>query len=266
MKPPLIDTSIDGHVHTKLCNHAGGEMEEYVLAAIERGLRKLIFLEHLEVGINYFESTWLTEDDFVYYHTEGKRLQDKYRGIIEIGLGIEVGYNPNFPDEIKRRLALHSWDRIGISYHFLETDSGHLNMVSRKQFNIDKLDKLGVDEVITRYYKELLEAVETLQGQVLCHIDAVLRHHPSLMFSPEHEKLVDNLLDAVARKKMALEVNTSGYRLRNKPYPSLDILKKAIKRKIPLVAGSDAHRPQDVGRYFNRLEDLMNKSAVNNSF
>jgi len=68
-----IDTSIDGHVHTKLCHHARGEMEEYVLAAIGKGLRKLIFLEHLEVGVNYFESTWLTEEDFNYYHDEGKR-------------------------------------------------------------------------------------------------------------------------------------------------------------------------------------------------
>ena len=28
--------SIDGHVHTKLCHHARGEMEEYVLAAIDQ--------------------------------------------------------------------------------------------------------------------------------------------------------------------------------------------------------------------------------------
>ena len=126
----MIDTTIDGHVHTKLCHHARGEMEDYVQAAIKRGLGKLVFLEHLEVGINYFESTWLTEDDFIYYHEEGRRLQEKYQGSLEIGLGIEVGYNPRYLEEIQRRLALHSWDRIGISYHFLETDSVHLNLVS----------------------------------------------------------------------------------------------------------------------------------------
>ena len=257
MKIPVIDTSVDGHVHTSLCHHARGSMEEYVLSAISKGLRKLIFLEHLEVGINYFESTWLTEDDFNFYHKEGKRLQEKYQDRIEIGLGVEVGYNPRFSEEILQKLALHTWDRIGISYHFLESDSGHLNMVSSKQINIDRLDKYGVDEVVCRYYEDLQEAVEKLPGQVLCHIDAVLRHHPDVIITPEHSALIDELLDAVAQKKMALEVNTSGYRRKDAPYPSPAILKKAVERNIPLVAGSDAHRPEDVGRYFDRLPELM---------
>lgn len=255
----IIDPTIDGHVHTKLCHHARGEMEEYVLAAIERGLRKLVFLEHLEVGISYFESTWLTEDDFNYYHEEGRRLQAKYGKDLEIGLGVEVGYNPRYRDEIMRRLSLHSWDRIGISYHFLETGSGHLNMVSRRQHNIDALDQFGVDQVITRYYRDLQEAVETLPGQVLCHIDAVLRHHPSITFTAEHHEQIENLLDVVARKNMAVEVNTSGYRTKNEPFPSLLILKKAVERNIPLAAGSDAHRPEDVGRDFDKLPALAIK-------
>ena len=51
-------------MHTSLCNHAGGTMEEYVLAALERDLAAITFLEHLEAGISYFERTWLTETDF----------------------------------------------------------------------------------------------------------------------------------------------------------------------------------------------------------
>jgi len=261
MQPPLIDTTEDGHVHTKLCHHARGEMEEYVLAAIQKGLRKIIFLEHLEVGINYFESTWLTEDDFDFYHAEGKRLQKKYLDRIAIGLGVEVGYNPRFLEETLRQLALHSWDRIGISYHFLETDSGYLNMVSRRQINIERLDQLGVDEVVSRYYTVLLEAVAKLPGQVLCHTDAVLRHHPNVVITLEHNGLIDELLDAVAREKMFLEVNTSGYGTKNEPYPCPAILLKAIQRNIPLVAGSDAHRPEDVGRYFEKLPGLIKSLA-----
>lgn len=253
----MIDTRVDGHIHTRLCHHACGEMEEYVLAGIDRGLRKIIFLEHLEVGVDYFESTWLTDDDFAYYHAEGKRLQDKYREVITVGLGVEVGYNPRYLKEIKQRLALHTWDRIGISYHFLETDSGYLNMVSSKQVNIDRLRQFGVDEVLNRYYSTLQEAVEKLNGDVLCHIDAALRHIPELRLKPEHYELLDQLLDAAARKNMALEVNTSGYKIRNAPYPAPTIIRKALDRNIALVAGSDAHRPEDVGRYFDRLSELM---------
>ncbi|MDX1775129.1 MAG: histidinol-phosphatase [Desulfobulbales bacterium] len=257
MKNSGIDTTVDGHIHTNLCNHARGEMEEYVQAAIERGLRKIIFLEHLEVGIQYFESTWLTDADFDFYHAEGKRLQQKYRGMIDIGLGVEVGYNPRHLEVIRQKLALHSWDRVGISYHFLETDAGHLNMVSSKKVNVDALDQYGIDETIFRYYNGLREAVHKLPGQVLCHIDAVLRHHPEAKPTPAHLKLIDRLLDAVAHRKMAIEVNTSGYKIKNEPYPAKMILKKALERDISLVAGSDAHRPEDVGQHFGRLAELL---------
>ena len=85
-----IDTSIDGHVHTRLCHHASGEMEEYVQTAIDRGLKKLVFLEHLEIGINYFESTWLTDDDFKIYFAEGKRLQEEMKRYTEAVRGRQV--------------------------------------------------------------------------------------------------------------------------------------------------------------------------------
>ena len=130
-------------------------------------------------------------------------------------------------------------------------------MVSSKQVNIDAMDQFGVHEIVTRYYKNLQKAVEKLPGQVLCHIDAVLRHHPNVVMTQEHNALIDELLDSVARNNMSLEVNTSGYRIKDEPSPSLDILRKAIKKNIPLVAGSDAHRPEDVGRFFDRLDGLM---------
>ena len=245
-----IDTSTDGHVHTRLCHHARGEMEEYVLTAISKGLRRLIFLEHLEVGIEYFESTWLTEADFEFYHEEGKRLQEKYQDKLEIGIGVEVGYNPNSLEETLRRLQKHTWDRVGISYHFMDTESDHINLVSSKQVNIEALDQ---------FYKELLNAVENLPGQVLCHIDAVMRHHPKVVITPQQNALIDDLLDSVARNNMSLEINTSGYKIKDEPYPSMNILRKAIKKNIPLVAGSDAHCPEDVARYFDRLPALIEK-------
>ena len=39
-------------------------MEEYVQAAIKLGLRRITFLEHLEAGIDYFETTWLSDENF----------------------------------------------------------------------------------------------------------------------------------------------------------------------------------------------------------
>ncbi len=143
----FIPTLTDGHVHTKYCHHATGEMEEYVNSAIAIGLQEIVFLEHME-------------------------------------------------------------------------------------------------------------AVKILPGTVLCHLDAVLRHQPGCILDKHYLKQIRELLQAVQQKSMALEINTTGFGKRGTPYPAPFIIEEAVKLDIPLGAGSDAHRPQDVGRDFNKLETL----------
>lgn len=262
--PPTlsIDLKEDNHVHTRLCNHASGSMEEYVRAAIKKRLRSLTFLEHLEVGIHYFERTWLTEEDFTSYFQEGERLKNKYQGRIRIQLGVEAGYNPMAVNLLKSRLAEYPWDKIGLSYHFLYDGNRYLNMVSRRQENIDALIAFGPDRVVTHYFNGLIHAVQELDCQVLCHLDAVLRHYPNLQFQAFHWSQVNTLLQLMREKGLMLELNTSGFTLRNTPYPCHRIVQKAMNLGIPLTAGSDAHRPEQVGRDFDRLPPFLSKQAA----
>ena len=235
-------------------------MEEYVLAAIGKGLRRLVFLEHMESGIEYFETTWLTERDFDDFFREGDRLKERYHGTLEIGLGVEIGFNPTCRDELRERLRKRAWDQVGISYHYHRHPdySCHLNLVSRKKWNIDAITQVGCDHLLHQYFDILTEAVNFLPGTVLCHLDAGLRYVPGLFFSKEHLDKIAVLLDAIKAKEMSVEINTSGIAIRNEPFPAVQFAQMAIDRNIPLLAGSDAHRPEDVGRFFDRLPDLLN--------
>jgi len=244
-------------VHTRLCLHAKGEMEDYVHAAIERGLSSLCFLEHLEVGVRYPHRTWLTEEDFAYYFLEGERLRRVYGQRIEILLGVETGWNPEAREELQRILRRHPWDRIGISYHYLPEREGHLNMLSHRPHNIAALRALGAAAVGRRYLEGLLEAVTELPGQVLCHLDAALRHLGGPCPLTSHETLVGQLLDRVAARGMALEVNSSGFDRRGSAYPARRWLRMARQRGLRLEAGSDAHLPEQVGRHFQQLPGLI---------
>ncbi len=252
-----VNLQEDTHVHTRLCNHATGEMEEYVLAAIEKKLQSITFLEHLEEGIDYFERTWLTEDDFAFYFHEGALLKERYRDRIRILLGVEVGYNPAAIEQLKQRLKQHPWDLIGLSYHFLFDGEKHLNMVSRRRENIEALSTVGSDKVVSEYFNGLIDAVQQLECQILPHLDAVMRHYQGLQFNPSHWDQVEKLLNLMRDNGISLELNTSGYTLRNAPYPSRPIVKRALELGIPLVAGSDAHRPDQVGRDFHRLPAFL---------
>jgi histidinol-phosphatase (PHP family) len=55
----------------------------------------------------------------------------------------------------------------------------------------------------------------------------------------------------MAHLGFSLELNASGLDLvhRRRPYPAPWMVELAQSLGVPLVYGSDAHRPEDVGRY-----------------
>lgn len=254
-----MDVTSDSHIHTRYCRHASGSMEEYVKAAIQKGLREIIFLEHMEVGIDYFERVWLEGDDFDSYFHEGRSLQKKYQDQLQIGLGVEVGYNPHHREELLEKLSRRSWDRVGLSYHFAHVVglAHHLNLVSRKKENVVLYNEVGCAKLLDDYFTNLIEAVDTLPADFLCHLDAGLRFQPGLQFSQKNQQQINTLLTRVKQKNMALEINTSGYVIRGEPFPNRKIIKMAMDKGISFVAGSDAHKPEDVGRFFNQLPGLL---------
>lgn len=249
------DFNSDNHIHTSLCGHAVGTMGQYVESAIAHGLEKITFLEHMEEGIEWHKKTWLSEAEFDTYFREGERLRKLYQGQISIGLGVECGYSVKSRSMLKNRLELRSWDAIGISCHYLpvEGQSQHLNLFTRHKASLQLATEIGVESLLTAYFENLIEAVQFLNGTVVCHLDGVLRHIPGLRLAPNHLRQVDTLLDLMAQKGMQLEINTSGLRIRGEQFPRWNIIRKAVCRNIPLGLGSDAHRPEDVGSGFDQL-------------
>jgi histidinol-phosphatase (PHP family) len=254
----IIDRSIDCHIHTSLCRHASGSMEDYVRAAINAGLQRMVFLEHLEAGIDAAFRSWLTEADFDVYFSEGERLRERYGTQIEIGLGAEVGYNPEAREELLERIGKRNWDRIGLSCHFARVPGypEHLNLLSRRRKNQELIEHYGSGKMLSRYFANLIEAVSIIPADVLCHLDAGLRHQPDLHLEESHWVQIEALLQAIKKAGIALEINTSGYTYRDQPFPAHQIIARAAELGIVFSAGSDAHKPSEVGRYFDRLDNL----------
>ncbi len=262
--PPLqlIDQGFDGHVHTYLCNHAKGTMEQYVLSAIDKGIHTICFLEHLEVEIQTTQRSWLTDDNFHVYFEQGELLKEKFGRQITILLGVEAGFNPDAPDTFLQTLQKFPWDRIGLSCHFVKVGLEHQNVLSRKKESLTKLINYGPQRVAKIYYRSIVEALSLMDRcDVVCHLDAVLRHCHNNSLGNESWELIEEILETMDKKRTALELNTSGFTLRKTPYPSWEIITAAIKKGIPVQAGSDAHHPDQVGRYFFHLNDMLNEKV-----
>lgn len=255
----LIDCTTDNHIHTLYCRHASGSMEDYVQSAIRKGLHKINFLEHMEIGIQYFERVWLEEEDFDSYFHEGRQLQEKYKNHLAIGIGVEAGYNREHREELIDRLSKRSWDRIGLSCHFTRVEQApyHLNLVSRQARNVAAFTEIGCQKLLDDYFSDLYDAVNCIPADFVCHIDAALRHQPNFHLSHSNYQQISGILKLMKQNDMALEINTSGFTMRGEPFPNRTIIKMAMNEDIAFVAGSDAHKPEDIGRSFDQLPGLL---------
>ena len=65
-------------------------------------------------------------------------------------------------------------------------------------------------------------------------------------------------LDAIEASGMAIEVSTAGLRKEvAEIYPSVQFLKEAFRRKIPVLISSDSHAPKEVGHEFQKALSLV---------
>ena len=250
----------DGHVHTSLCHHATGTMEEFVQAGLQAGLKELIFLEHMEEGIIAPRTTWLSEKDFDSYFAEGGRLQKKYATEMKIGLGVECGVNPTCTKRLRERIAKRDWDSVGISCHFLlvpEISPHHINLLSRDEQYLQLARSAGTTSLLKRYFDNLIEAVTIFPATKICHLDAALRHHGKPLLEDSHFQQIETLFVEMKKADIALEVNTSGLDIRNEPFPSRFLLEIAATYNLRLEFGSDAHQPREVARHFATIKSWL---------
>ena len=238
----------DYHIHTPFCGHAGGEMEEYLLAARDLGLPEMGFADHLPLF--HIEDPTLTmcQADLPLYIDKVRRLQEKYPDYPP-RLGIEADYIVTHLDDVAAALARYEFDYVYGSVHFI---GGWGIDQSRFKFEFERRD---INEVYEIYFGLVMDAARTGLFDVMTHLDVVKKygHRPTRDMKPLYNEVAATL----AKSNVAIELNASGL---SKPvgeiYPSLEILEIMRAHGVPITFGSDAHKPAQVGREFDRLLEL----------
>ena len=85
---------IDYHMHTSLCKHAVGTIEEYIKAGIEKGLHEIGFTDHMPMPSGYDPSYRMNLDEIDIYF-DMVRNGRKVFPDITVKLGIEADYHPD---------------------------------------------------------------------------------------------------------------------------------------------------------------------------
>jgi len=236
---------VDLHNHTPLCNHAEGEIEEYIQAAIQQGSKVFGFSDH--APMDFDPHYRMKFEEMQNYEKAVKQAKEKYKDKIKILLAYEVDYLPGHMD---RRVLEADVDYLIGSVHFLEGWG-----FDNPEF-IGKWQEQNVDEVWQKYFDTIEAMAKTKLFHVVGHLDLIKVFN--FISSQNIVSMAKNALEAIRESDMVLEVNVAGYRKPVKEaYPSYELLKEAHKMGIDITLSSDAHKPEQVGLFNKEVMKMI---------
>ncbi len=243
-------------------------MEDFVLSAIEKGLMAFGFSGHTPLPM---DNAWsLPGDVFPAYVEEMKRLQQKYKGRIQLYRGLEIDYIPDYSDNFDDLVHGVPLDYCIGSVHLVRKPG------SEGPHNIWFIDGpregylKGIEEVfdgdpraaVEAFYNQSSEMVSTQKPDIIGHMDKVKMNNKGEFFDTQslwYRDAVDRLLGHIKASGTIVELNTRGvYTGKTDEYfPSIPILEKCLHMDIPVMINTDAHHPSQVDTHFEEAVKLL---------
>ena len=250
---PTISRLPDYHIHTALCGHAEGMPLAYAEKASKLGLIEIGFADHLPAGPGFAPVHAMALREMETYVAEVEVARKTFPNLA-IRLGVEADLYPGFEAHLEAMRRRFPIEFVIGSVHYI-----HDYFLFSPQPPCWKPAQIG--RAIGDCFYLMVRGVHSGLVDVLGHIDGIKWLFPAETARIETETYT--LLQAAARAGVAMELNTSG--IRKKPgrsYPELSLLRHAASLGVPVVTGSDAHAPHQVGAHFDDAQDLLRSANL----
>lgn len=238
---------IDYHMHTHFSADSEASPREHIEQAIAMGLDEICFTDHKD-----FEYPGCPFDlDANAYFAELKSLQSEYADKIKVKIGIEMGLDVEFQNEIEDFLNLHDYDYVIGSIHVIH----QTEFYDPAQF----FDGKSKEEAHREFFMNTLECVKIFDCfNCLGHLDYICRYGPYEDKCVEHEKyqdIIDEIFKVLIQKGKGIEVNTSGYRERRTcGFPSFEQVQRYYDLGGRIVTvGTDSHTSDRIGEHVEEV-------------
>ena len=246
------------HTHT---NYADGKntAEEMVLGAIQAGCAALGFSEHSPfppVGPN--DGYSLLPERVADYRAEVLRLREKYRGQLEIFLGLEQDIDSTPPEGRYDYLigSVHNLRYSEDTWLPVDWNAEKFLQFAREYYGGDCL------VMAEAYYRLEAEVADRTGCQIVGHFDLITKFNEGGRLFPENDRRYRNAaleaLTALLERDVIFEINTGaisrGYR--STPYPAPFLLKAIRERNGRVCITSDTHSDQTITCAFSMAAEL----------
>ena len=234
------------HTHTKRCGHASGEDEEYVLAAIKKGIKVLGFTDHIPYPDRPQEGIRQNTETMIGYLESINALKEKYKDQIEIHIGYEIEYLPEMKWWYEELLNSGKVEYFILGQHLIMEDH------KLTWFHYDHVTnvKLMVDHII--------EGVKSGLVKYICHPDffmgewneGTIAQYKRLLQAAEDYNLPIELNMQGVRKGYRSNIDNiheTEMRYDDEPkYPYLKFWELASHYNVKVIIGGDYHDPVDI--------------------
>lgn len=262
------------HTHTKLCGHAIGMSEDYIVEAIKNNFVEIGISDHGPIPKSFmtekeYEINMLNYqmDEDIYrliYLPDLDKSIKKYSSLINIRKGLEIEYLSR-KDEYYHSL-LENLDYLSLGVHYFETPFGIYN-------TYESMSKWHLE-----YYVESIEkALKTNMFTVLNHPDLFLLTYTSeagkYIFDEYCESATRRIIAAAIENNVYLEVNGGGPRRgKNKIngeeqfyYPRNEFWNIVSEyEEVKVIIGCDSHDPKELyDEVIKEIELFAKKHKLN---
>lgn len=240
------------HTHVAYCNHAEGNVEDYVLKAIEYEFNEIGITDHAPILKRFmsnkeYTDNWCHENmkkgTVNIYLNDIKRAQKKYGNKIKIYSGFETEYIPSEYEFYKK--LRDKVDYLNLGIHYFPFNGKILNTYSDVNY-----------KNVYAYADNAILGMESGLYNVLVHPDLFMFDYKNIngerKFDEEAIKVTKRICEAAIKNNIYLEINANGLKNSLKYgdnpndwlYPYYEFWNIAKRYKdLKIIIGADAHNP-----------------------
>jgi len=260
----MIQGLTNYHTHNRYCD-GNGTIDEMVQAALAAGLAGIGISSHAPVPFDTFYGLRL--DELADYCAEVRQAQQAYAGRIDVALGMELDYIPEYEAYFHDHITPLALDYLIGSVHYVDhTADGQPWLVDHTAedfaYGVEHYWGGDVPALVTRYYALLRQAARFPGVAVMGHIDRIKKWNTQGHYFREDEPwyiaAIEQTLQSFQQAGVIVELNTAyGKKPIDQCYPSPWVLRRCVELGVPLQINSDAHAPGQIAGSYPQALSLL---------
>ncbi len=240
------------HTHSTFCD-GKDPPEQVVISAMEQGFDSIGFSSH---GYTPYDLRYCMKDTEG-YRAEINRLKEKYKGKIQIYLGVE--------EDSRAPVNRSDFDYIIGSCHYFRVGDQHLPIDSSAAYFAECVKAYGGDThwMAEDYFSHFCGYIKARKPDIIGHFDLLTKFDESDVDRFSHDAayraIAEKYTEEIAREGCLFEVNTGAMArgLRTSPYPATHLLHLLKKQGGEVILGSDCHDARNLAYAFSETRALL---------